>query len=155
MIVLDSALGDADGVFRAAVAHLGAKFAPVARTDLGTLPDDRAGAIARLDAWAASGGIANWRREFVRFHETHAPVLLTPDPALNAVLRQARRTGVDIVVASPLPRAALDLFLGQLGVGRAAAATFGEEDGGLAAARTARPTAVVAASRDELVAALS
>jgi phosphoglycolate phosphatase-like HAD superfamily hydrolase len=154
VVALDTAFGDADGVFAAALAHLARKLAAIQRFDPAAMPADRAMAVAALDA----AGLGNWRIELVRFYEDQAPVALRPDPELNALLRTARRRGLHIGVASPLPRAAVELFLSQLGVLRLAAVIAGEEDGdALAAARTAleSPDAPLVETRAELVAALS
>jgi beta-phosphoglucomutase-like phosphatase (HAD superfamily) len=143
LVVSDAAFGDADAVFAAATEHLAAKYAAIRPLAVADLPHDRAAAIAALDAWA---GDASWRAEIVRFYEASAPVLLRPDPELNGLIRRARRTGRQLTIVSPLPRAAAELYLAQLGVRRMADAVLGEED--------APPPAAIA-TRAELVAALS
>lgn len=143
--VSDAALGDADGVFRAAVEHLARKLSAIQPLDPATIPSERVAAIAALDVWAA-GRMGSWRTELVRFYEAHAPSALRPDPALNAVLRRARRAGVRIVVVSPLPREAAELYCAQLGVARAVAAILAEGE------EAAEP---VIASRAALAAALA
>jgi phosphoglycolate phosphatase-like HAD superfamily hydrolase len=125
MIVADGAFADADAVFAAAVEHVARKYAAIRPLDATALPSDRSAAIAALDEWA---GDRSWRAELVRFYEAHAPVLLRPDPALNGLLRRARRSGVDLTVVSPLPRAAAELFLSHLGVLRSTTGVLGEED---------------------------
>lgn len=141
--VSDGAFADADAVFGAAVAHLAAKYAAIRPLAVADVPADRAAAMPALDAWA---GDASWRAEVVRFYEASAPVLLRPDPELNALLRRARKAGHELTIVSPLPRAAVELYLAQLGVRRTATAVLGEED--------APPPATVT-TRAELVAALS
>jgi beta-phosphoglucomutase-like phosphatase (HAD superfamily) len=143
LVVSDAAFGDADAVFAAATGHLAAKYAAIRPLAVADLPHDRAAAIAALDAWA---GDASWRAEIVRFYEASAPVLLRPDPELNGLIRRARRTGRQLTIVSPLPRAAAELYLAQLGVRRMADAVLGEEDA---------PPAAAVATRAELVAALS
>jgi beta-phosphoglucomutase-like phosphatase (HAD superfamily) len=156
LVASDAAFGDADGAFRAAVAYLERRFAAIHPLDAAALPADRAAAIAALDAWSA-GAASNWRTELVRWYEAHAPVLLSPEPEVNGSLRSARRAGTRIVVASPLPRAAVELYLSHLGVRRLVEAVTAEEDGDpLAAARRALgdDAAPVVATREELRAAL-
>lgn len=143
LIVSDAAFADADAVFGAAVAHLARKMSAIRPLDAAGVPDERAGAIAALDAWDESG---RWRVELVRFYEAHAPVLLRPDPALNSLVRQASRDGLSLTVASPLPRAAAELYLAHLGVLRSVSVVLGEED--------APPTPAVS-TRVALEAALS
>src|SRR5262249_35453616 len=105
LVVSDAAFADADAVFAAATAHLAAKYAAIRPLTPDQLPDDRAAAIAALDAWA---GDASWRAEVIRFYEASAPVLLRPDPGLNGLLRRARRAGRELTIVSPLPRAAVE-----------------------------------------------
>ena len=143
LLVSDGAFADADAVFSAAVTHLAAKYAAIRPLAVADVPDDRAAAMPALDAWA---GDASWRTEVVRFYEASAPVLLRPDPELNALLRRARKAGHELTIVSPLPRAAVELYLSQLGVRRMASDVLGEED--------APPPATVT-TRAELVAALS
>jgi len=143
LLVSDAAFADADAVFAAAVAHVAAKYAAIRPLAPADLPDDRAAAMTALDAWA---GDASWRAEVVRFYEASAPVLLRPDPELNGLLRRARRAGRELTIVSPLPRAAAELYLAQLGVRRMADAVLGEEDA---------PPPPAVATRAELVAALS
>jgi hypothetical protein len=130
VVAADAAFGDADAVFAEGVAHLSRKFAAIRPLDASSVPRERAAGIAVLDTWDASG---TWRTELVRFYEAHAPVLLRPDPALNALLRQARRRGVTLTVTSPIPRAAAELYLAHLGVLRSVERVAGEEDGAPAA----------------------
>jgi beta-phosphoglucomutase-like phosphatase (HAD superfamily) len=143
IVAADGAFGDAEGVFAEGVAHLARKLGPIRPLDPATIPHARADAIAALDQWDASG---SWRTELVRFYESHAPVLLRPDPALNALLRQARRRGIELTVSSPLPREAAERYLAQLGVLRSIARVAGEEDG---------PPAAAISTRAELERALS
>ena len=135
LLVSDAALLPADEVFREALTYLAQKLGAVRPLDPEALPADRAAAIAALDVWAGPDA-ANWRRELIRFYESHAPVHLAPDPDLNALLRRARRDGVRLVVVSPLPREAAELSLAHVGARRSAEAVLGEEEGDpLAAAR--------------------
>jgi len=143
LLVSDAAFADADAVFAAAVAHVAAKYAAIRPLAPADLPDDRAAAMTALDAWA---GDASWRAEVVRFYEASAPVLLRPDPELNGLLRRARKGGRELTIVSPLPRAAVELYLAHLGVRRMADAVLGEEDA---------PPAAAVTTRAELVAALS
>jgi phosphoglycolate phosphatase-like HAD superfamily hydrolase len=149
LVVSDAAFADADAVFAAAVAYLARKYAAIQTIDVAALPADRAAAIRMLDD-AAPGG---WRVEFARFFEAHAPVVLRPDPALNSLLRAARRRGVRIAVVSPLPADTAGLYLAQLGVARLVDVVIGEEAGdGLTAARLAidAPGAELVATRAQL-----
>lgn len=143
LVVSDAAFGDADAVFAAAVTHLAAKYAAIRPLVVADVPGDRAEAMPALDAWA---GDASWRMEVVRFYEASAPVLLRPDPELNALLRQARKAGHELTVVSPLPRAAVELYLAQLGVRRMASEVLGEEDAPPPAAVTTRAGLVAALS---------
>ena len=126
--VSDAAFADADAIFALAVDHLARKFSPIRPFDARSIPSGRAAGVVAIDAWA-EGAVGNWRSELVRFYEAHAPQALRPDPTLNALLRRARRAGTTITVVSPLPRAALELYLSHLGVRRAADRVLGEEDG--------------------------
>jgi phosphoglycolate phosphatase-like HAD superfamily hydrolase len=157
VIASDAAFGDADAAFRAAIAYLERRFAAIHPLDGAALPADRGAALVALDAWGADAA-SNWRAELVRWYEAHAPVLLSPEPAVNGALRRARRAGTRVVVASPLPRAAVELYLSHLGVRRLVEAVTAEEDGDpLAAARRALGDdgAPVVATREELQAALA
>jgi beta-phosphoglucomutase-like phosphatase (HAD superfamily) len=137
LVVDDSAFGDAEGAFAEATRYLSRRLSAVRPLDADALPGDRAAAIAALDLWAGDGA-RNWRLELVRWYEAHAPVTLGPDPRLNGLLRAARRDGVRIAVASPLPRAACELYLAQVGVRRLVGIVTAEEDGDpVAAARSA------------------
>lgn len=139
----DAALGDADRVFNLAVDHLAAKFAAIHPLDRTSISADRDQAIADLDRWAG-GAAANWRLELVRFYEAHAPSALRPDPTLNAALRGAVRSGATITVASPLPTAAVELYLAQLGLRRAVQTIVAD----------ARTPATAVGSRTELLSLL-
>ena len=143
LLVSDAAFADADAVFSAAVTHLAAKYAAIRPLAPADVPANRAEAMPALDAWA---GDPSWRTEIVRFYEASAPVLLRPDPELNALLRRARRAGHEVTIVSPLPRAAVELYLSHLGVRRLASDVFGEEDA---------PPAAAVTTRAQLVAALS
>ena len=147
IVVSDAALGDADGVFAQAVAHFAVRFGPIRPLDPSSIPGDRSAAIAALDEWARDG-VGNWRLELVRFYEAHAPQALRPDPALNALLRRAARNGRRITVVSPLPRAAVELYLSHLGVRRAASVVLGEEDPAPATTPLATRSALDAALAD-------
>jgi phosphoglycolate phosphatase-like HAD superfamily hydrolase len=125
--VSDAALADADAIFAMAVEHLAQKFSPIRPLDAATIPAGRAAGIAAIDAWA-EGAVGNWRAELVRFYEAHAPQALRPDPTLNGLLRSARRAGTTVTIVSPLPRAAVELYLSHLGVRRYAETVLGEED---------------------------
>jgi hypothetical protein len=154
IVVGDGAVGDAEGVFREALGYLARRLGNIRPLDADALPADRAAAVAALDAW--SQGDPGWRLELVRFYEAHAPVALRPDPVLNGSLRRARRRGVAVAFASPLPRAAAALYLEHLGVARGAA-VFGEDDGDpVAAARAAlgAPSAPLVEDRASLEVAL-
>jgi len=157
LVVSDVALGPADAAFHHAVVYLGRRMAAIRPLDVAALPPDRAAAIAAIDAWAGDAA-TNWRNELVRWYEAHSPVLLTPDPELNGLLRRAGRAGVRLVVASPLPRAAAELYLSHLGALRPVEAVCAEEDGdALAAARSllGDPRAPLVASREDLAAVLA
>jgi beta-phosphoglucomutase-like phosphatase (HAD superfamily) len=156
LVVSDAALMPAEAVFTEAARHLAKKLGGVRALDPSALPADRAAAIAALDVWAGADA-ANWRTELVRFYEAHAPVSLAPDPELNAALRRARRQGVRLAVASPLPRAAAELALAHVGARRAPEVICTEEDGDpVAAARAALGSAEApyVTDRAALVAAL-
>ncbi len=126
IVALDTAVGDAEAAWASALAYLAQKFAAIRPLDVAALPHDRAEAMGALDTWAA--GDRGWRRELTRFYEAHAPVLLHPDPTLNAALRSARRSGVSLTLVSPLPRAAVDLYIAHLGLGRSIEAVRAEGD---------------------------
>ena len=136
LLVSDGAFADADAVFAAAVTHLAAKYAAIRPLAARRRAGRPGRGMPALDAWA---GDASWRTELVRFYEASAPVLLRPDPELNALLRRARKAGHELTIVSPLPRAAVELYLSQLGVRRMAERRAGR--GGRAAARRPSPRA--------------
>lgn len=157
-VVSDAALGPADEVFAEAVRYLERRLTAVRPLDAAALPPDRAAAVRALDLWAGHDA-ANWRLELVRWFETHAPVLLRPDPALNATLRRARRAGIRLAVVSPLPAEAAELYLSQLGLRRAVATVCAEAADGADPVTTARlalrdPAAALLDSREAVDVAL-
>jgi hypothetical protein len=153
VVAADAAFADTEAVFSAAVSYLTRRYAAIQPMAI-DLRGDRGAAMDALDRSAPVG----WRRELARFFAEHAPVLLRPDPDLNARLRRARRDGLVLRVWSPLPRAAADAMLAALGVTRLAAVVTGEEDGDPRQAAIGRLRAedvLLAADRAELDQALS
>jgi hypothetical protein len=98
VILSERALGDTDGLFTAAVAHIARKLGRVKPLDADALPADRAGQLHALDQWAGSD--IDWRGELIRFYEDHIPLHLRPNPGLNAALRaQATKSWLGSMLA--------------------------------------------------------
>ena len=116
LIVSERALSDADGLFAAAVEHVGRKLGRAKPLDLDALPSSRAETVAALDAWA--GDDVDWRGELTRYYEDHIPLHLRPNPALNAALRQLGARGVRIGLWSPGPEEAARIVIHHVGLGR-------------------------------------
>lgn len=159
LIVVDAALADVDALVHAAAEYLARRLGGTPPLDPEALPADAAGALAGIDAWAGDD-VANWRAELTRWFEAHAPVMLVPDPDLNAQLRRAAKAGRHLAVASALPSVPLDLALQHLGCARAftaACAGDGSLDDALSLAQAALGghDTPVARTRDELIAALA
>ncbi len=127
VILSERALGDTDGLFTAAVAHIARKLGRVKALDAGALPADRAGKLEALDAWAGSD--IDWRGELIRFYEDHIPLHLRPNPGLNAALRTLQARGVRIGCWSDGPEEAARIVVHHLGLARRveAIATGGRE----------------------------
>lgn len=123
-VVIDRAVFDVDGLVAAAADYLAQRLGGSPPLDPSALPSDAGAAIAAIDAWAGTDA-GNWRVEFLRWFEAHAPVRLHPDTELNAALRRARRAGAELALVSVLPEAALDLVAAQLGIARSFAALCG------------------------------
>ena len=116
VILSERALPDADGLFAAAVEHIGRKLGRAKPLDVSALPARRADAVAALDAWA--GGDVDWQGELARYYEDHIPLHLRPSPALNAALRQLVARGVRIGIWSPGPEEAVRIVVHHVGLGR-------------------------------------
>ena len=159
LIIVDTALADVDALIAAAADYLARRLGGTPPLDPAALPDDAAGALAAIDAWAGDGA-ANWRVELTRFFEAHAPVHLVPAPELNAVLRRAAKADNHLAVASALPATPLDLELQQLGCARAfkaACAGDGSLDDALSMAQAALGghDTPIARTRADVLAALA
>ncbi len=158
LIILDRALADVDALVAECADYLARRLGGTPPLDASALPVDAAGALSAIEAWAGSD-VANWRQELIRWFEAHAPVRLVPDPELNAALRRAAKSDGSLICASALPPAALELVLQHLGCARAFHATVagdGSLDDALSAAQaTLGGAAPVAATRDEVLAALA
>ena len=116
VILSERALPDADGLFAAAVDHIGRKLGRAKPLDVSALPAGRAETVAALDAWAV--GDVDWRGELTRYYEDHIPLHLRPSPALNAALRQLGARGVRIGFWSPGPDEAARIVVHHVGLGR-------------------------------------
>jgi phosphoglycolate phosphatase-like HAD superfamily hydrolase len=150
VILSERALGDTDGLFTAAVDHIVRKLGRVKPLAADTLPADRAGKLAALDAWAGSD--IDWRGELIRFYEDHIPLHLRPDPGLNAALRALQARGVRIGCWSDGPEEATRIVVHHLGLARrveAIAAGGPEAAARLAADLGAAPAEAVVVTRDE------
>jgi phosphoglycolate phosphatase-like HAD superfamily hydrolase len=123
-VVVDRAVFDVDELVAAAADYLSQRLGGTPPLDPAALPHDAGAAIDAIDAWAGSDA-ANWRAEFLRWFEAHAPVRLQPDTTLNAALRRARRDDARLALASVLPQPALELVCAHLGIARSFAATYG------------------------------
>jgi phosphoglycolate phosphatase-like HAD superfamily hydrolase len=116
VILSERSLPDADGLFAAAVAHIGRKLGRAKPLDVAELPPDRAETVAALDDWA--GGDVDWRGELARYYEDHIPLHVRPAPALNAALRGLAARGVPIGFWSPGPDEAARIVVHHVGLGR-------------------------------------
>src|SRR5690349_22099363 len=116
VILSERALGDTDGLFAAAVAHIARKLGRVKPLDADALPADRAGKLRALDDWA--GADIDWRGELIRFYEDHIPLHLRPNPGLNAALRSLQARGVRIGCWSDGPEEAARIVVHHLGLAR-------------------------------------
>lgn len=116
VILSERALGDTDGLFTAAVAHIARKLGRVKALDAAALPADRAGTLRALDDWAGSD--IDWRGELIRFYEDHIPLHLRPSPGLNAALRALQTRGVRIGCWSDGPEEAARIVVHHLGLAR-------------------------------------
>jgi phosphoglycolate phosphatase len=149
VILSERALGDTDGLFTAAVAHIARKLGRVKPLDADALPADRAGKLRALDEWAGSD--IDWRGELIRFYEDHIPLHLRPNPGLNAALRALQARGVRIACWSAGPEEAARIVVHHLGLARrveAVAAGGSEAAARLAADLGAAPTETVVVTRD-------
>jgi len=150
VILSERALGDTDGLFAAAVAHIARKLGRVKPLDADALPDDRAGQLLALDEWAGSD--IDWRAELIRFYEDHIPLHLRPNPGLNAALRALQGRGVRIGCWSAGPEEAARIVVHHLGLSRRVeeiAAGGGDAALRLAADLGATPGDTVVVTRDE------
>jgi beta-phosphoglucomutase-like phosphatase (HAD superfamily) len=117
VLLSERALAPSDRLFADAVAHLARKLGRVKPLEAGSLPADRADALAALRAWAGDE-VSTWEQELARFYEEHIPVYLRPQPGLNAVVRALVADGVVVAAWSPGPAAAFDVLVHQLGLAR-------------------------------------
>lgn len=150
VILSERALGDTDGLFMAAVAHIARKLGRVKPLDADALPADRAGKLGALDEWAGSD--IDWRGELIRFYEDHIPLHLRPNPGLNAALRALQARGVRIGCWSVGPEEAARIVVHHLGLARRVeeiAAGGREAAARLAADLGATPAETVVVTRDE------
>jgi phosphoglycolate phosphatase-like HAD superfamily hydrolase len=150
VILSERALGDTDGLFAAAVAHIARKLGRVKPLDADALPADRAGKLRALDEWA--GADIDWRGELIRFYEDHIPLHLRPNPGLNGALRALRARGVRIGCWSAGPDEAARIVVHHLGLSRgieAIAAGGGDAAAQLAADLGAPATETVLVSGDQ------
>ena len=116
VILSERALPDADGLFAAAVEHIGRKLGRAKPLDVSALPPGRAQVVAALDAWA--GGEVDWHGELARYYEDHIPLHVRPGPALNAALRGLAARGVRIGFWSPGPEEAARIVVHHVGLAR-------------------------------------
>jgi phosphoglycolate phosphatase-like HAD superfamily hydrolase len=150
VILSERALGDTDGLFAAAVAHIARKLGRVKPLDADALPADRAGKLRALDEWA--GADIDWRGELIRFYEDHIPLHLRPNPGLNGALRALRARGVRIGCWSAGPDEAARIVVHHHGLSRgieAIAAGGGDAAAQLAADLGAPATETVLVSGDQ------
>ena len=115
VLLAERALAPTDRLFADAVDHLSRKLGRVKPLDPATLPDDRAEALAALEAWAGDE-VSTWEQELVRFYEEHLPLHTRPRPGLNAIVRALVADGVAVAAWSPGPAAAFDLLVAHLGL---------------------------------------
>lgn len=109
-------LAPTGALFEEAVEHVVRKLGRAQPFPSTPLPDDRAAAVAALDAWA--GGDVDWRGELRRYYEEHIPVHVRPAAAVNSTLRRLHASGARLVWATPGPAEATDVLLHHIGVAR-------------------------------------
>jgi phosphoglycolate phosphatase-like HAD superfamily hydrolase len=156
VILSERALGDTDGLFTAAVAHIARKLGRVKPLDADALPADRSRKLGALDEWAGSD--IDWRGELIRFYEDHIPLHLRPNPGLNAALRALQANGVRIGCWSAGPEEAARIVVHHLGLARRVEeiAVGGREAAlRLAADLGAPPAATLVVTPDEREAAVA
>ena len=115
-VLWEPALAPTGDLFPAAVEHVGRKLGRAKPLPTEPLPEDRAAAVAALDAWAGSD--VDWHGELRRYYEEHIPVHVRPAAAVNATLRRLHSGGVQLVWASPGPPEATAVLLHHLGIAR-------------------------------------
>jgi beta-phosphoglucomutase-like phosphatase (HAD superfamily) len=136
VLLSERALAPTDRLFADAIAHLSRKLGRVKPLDPASLPADRAGALAVLEAWAGDE-VTTWEGELSRFYEEHLPLHTRPRPGLNAVVRALAADGVAVAAWSPGPAAAFDLLIAHLGLSRSLACVRIDSSAGAPAALAA------------------
>jgi phosphoglycolate phosphatase-like HAD superfamily hydrolase len=115
-VLWEPGLAPTGALFEEAVTHVVRKLGRAKPFPSTPLPDDRAAAVAALDAWA--GGDVDWRGELRRYYEEHIPVRVRPAAAVNSTLRRLHASGARLVWATPGPVEATDVLLHHLGIAR-------------------------------------
>jgi hypothetical protein len=105
-VLWEPGLAPTGALFEEAVEHVVRKLGRAKPFPSTPLPDDRAAAVAALDAWA--GGDVDWRGELRRYYEEHIPVRVRPAAAVNSTLHHLgiARLVDEVVVASSAAAAA-------------------------------------------------
>lgn len=143
------ALGDTRPLWRAWLADAARRYRSIEPLEPGSLPEDRAAAAARLDAWAAKG-IGNWRSALARFAEDHAPLTLRPEAEATAALRAFERSGVRVGVFTDAPEELARVVLAHVGASRRVETLVAGEDALARLLGELGRDAHVVRSRDEL-----
>lgn len=110
-------LGDTRRLWDDWLADAARRFRSIAELDVESLPEDRAGAAAELDRWAARG-IGDWRGALRRFAEDRAPVYLRPEAGVSAALRSLEGAGARIGVFTDAPEELARVALAHLAARR-------------------------------------
>jgi phosphoglycolate phosphatase-like HAD superfamily hydrolase len=115
-VLWEPELAPTGALFQEAVDHVVRKLGRAKPFPSAALPDDRAAAVAALDAWAGSD--VEWRGELRRYYEEHIPLRVRPAASVNATLRRLHTAGMRLVWAAPGPAEATAVLLHHLGVAR-------------------------------------
>jgi len=110
-------LGDTRPLWNDWLEDAARRFRSIAPLDVDELPEDRALAAQKLDAWAEQG-VGDWRATLGRFAEDRAPVYLRPDAEIGAALRELAARGDRIGVFTDAPEPLARIATSQLGADR-------------------------------------
>jgi phosphoglycolate phosphatase-like HAD superfamily hydrolase len=110
-------LGDTRPLWNDWLEDAARRLRSIAPLDVDELPEDRALAAQKLDAWAEQG-VGDWRATLGRFAEDRAPVYLRPDAEISTALRELAARGDRIGVFTDAPEPLARIAVSQLGADR-------------------------------------